>query len=79
LAQLTEAWAGLGKVRTAGIVDESFDSKVTLADAEGKLEVIPRQEIEERVALKALMPDKLHEQMTPGEFRDLLAYLMERK
>jgi hypothetical protein len=53
---------------------------ITVADAQGNLEVIKRAEIEERVALPtSLMPDNLHEQMTPREFRDLIAYLEERR
>jgi putative heme-binding domain-containing protein len=69
-----------GKVRTGVVVDEGFDSTITIGDAQGKLEVLKRQDIEDRVALPtSLMPDKLHEQMTLGEFLDLLAYLLERK
>jgi putative membrane-bound dehydrogenase-like protein len=69
-----------GKVRIGVIVDEGFDSTITVADAQGRLEVLQRQDIEERVALQtSLMPDNLHEQMTPREFLDLLAYLLERK
>jgi putative heme-binding domain-containing protein len=67
-----------GKVRVGVIVDEGPNSTVTLADAEGKQHVLKRQEIEEREALPtSIMPDKIHEQMTPGEFRDLVAYLVE--
>ncbi len=69
-----------GKVRTGVVVDEGPNSTVTVADAQGKLETLMRQDIEERVASKqSLMPDNLPEQMTPQEFLDLLAYLSERK
>ncbi len=69
-----------GKLHTGVIVDEGFDSTITLADAQGKRDVVKRQDIEERTALPtSLMPDKLAEQMTPREFLDLLAYLMERR
>ncbi len=69
-----------GKNHVGAIVDEGPHSTVTLANAEGKLEVLKRQDIEERVALPtSIMPDKLHEQMTPREFLDLIAYLSERK
>ncbi len=62
------------------IVDEGPDSTVTVADAQGKTVVLKRLEIEDRVALPtSLMPDNLHEQMTPREFRDLLAFLATRK
>jgi putative membrane-bound dehydrogenase-like protein len=69
-----------GKVHTGVIVDEGPESTVTLADAQGKLETLRRQDIEGRVASRtSLMPDNLHEQMTPQEFLDLIAYLCERK
>jgi putative membrane-bound dehydrogenase-like protein len=69
-----------GKVRVGVIVDEGFDSTITVADAQGQLEVLQRQDIEERVALHtSLMPDNLHEQMTLREFLDVLAFLLERK
>jgi len=69
-----------GKSRTGMIVEEKFDSTIVIADAEGKLETIPRLDIEDRQAAKtSIMPDNLPELMTRQEFRDLLAYLMERK
>jgi putative membrane-bound dehydrogenase-like protein len=71
---------GAGKVLVGVVVDEGPHSTVTLADAEGKQHTIKRQDIEERTALAtSIMPDRLHEQMTPGEFRDLIAYLSGRK
>jgi putative heme-binding domain-containing protein len=69
-----------GKVHTGVVVEETWDSKIVLADAQGKLETLVRQDIEERTASKkSLMPDSLPDQMTPQEFRDLIAYLSERK
>jgi putative membrane-bound dehydrogenase-like protein len=69
-----------GKVRTGVIVEEGFDSTVTVADSQGKLEVLNRLDIEDRQAVKtSIMPDNLKELMTQQEFRDLLAYLQERK
>lgn len=68
-----------GKVHTGVIVDEGPNSTVTLADAQGRQETLMRQDIEERTASrKSLMPDDLHQQMTPREFRDLITYLSER-
>ena len=65
-----------GKVRTGLIVDEGPNSTVTVADAQGKLEVIPRTEIEERrVQPGSIMPDKLVDLLTPQDWIDLLAYL----
>jgi putative membrane-bound dehydrogenase-like protein len=69
-----------GKVRTGVIVGESADSKITVADAQGKLEVIHRLEVEERRALPtSIMPADLHKLMTRQEFRDLIAFLEGRK
>jgi putative membrane-bound dehydrogenase-like protein len=69
-----------GKSRTGVIVEEGPNSTVTVADAQGKLEVLKRADIEERRASPvSLMPDNLHEQMTVREFLDLLAFLSERK
>jgi putative membrane-bound dehydrogenase-like protein len=67
-----------GKVRVGVVVDEGPHSTVTLADAEGKQHTVKRQDIEERTALTtSIMPDNLHEQMTPREFLDLIAYLAQ--
>jgi putative membrane-bound dehydrogenase-like protein len=69
-----------GRNRTGMIVEEKFDSTVVIADAEGKLETINRLDIEERQAAKtSIMPENLPALMTRQEFRDLLAYLLERK
>jgi putative membrane-bound dehydrogenase-like protein len=69
-----------GKVRAGVIADEDANSVMTLADAEGKLHRIRLQDVEERTALAtSIMPEKLHELMTPGEFRDLVAYLAAPK
>jgi putative membrane-bound dehydrogenase-like protein len=69
-----------GKVRTGVIVEEGPNSTVTVADAQGKTEVLRRADIEERHASPvSLMPDNLHERMTRQEFLDLIAFLIERK
>jgi putative heme-binding domain-containing protein len=69
-----------GKSRTGVIVEEKFDSTIVVADAEGKLETIPRLDIEQRETSKAsIMPENLHTLMTRQEFRDLLAFLETRK
>jgi putative membrane-bound dehydrogenase-like protein len=69
-----------GKTRTGTIVDVGFDSTLTVADAQGKREVIRRLDIEERVASPiSIMPADLPTRMTPQEFRDLLAFLEGRK
>ena len=69
-----------GKVRLGMIVEEGPNSTVTLADNQGKLETIHRTQIEERHPLaSSIMPDNLQELMTVQEFRDLIAFLCERK
>jgi putative membrane-bound dehydrogenase-like protein len=69
-----------GKVRTGVIVEEGPNSTVTIADAQGKTEVLMRADIEERHASPvSLMPDNLHERMTRREFLDLIAFLSARK
>jgi putative membrane-bound dehydrogenase-like protein len=69
-----------GKVRTGLIVEEGPNSTVTIADSQGKLETINRITIEERHAMAtSIMPDNLHELMTVGEFRDVIAFLQSRK
>jgi putative membrane-bound dehydrogenase-like protein len=68
-----------GKVHVGVVVDEGPHSTVTLADNEGKRTTLKRQDIEERTALTtSIMPDNLHQQMTPREFLDLIAYLAGR-
>jgi putative membrane-bound dehydrogenase-like protein len=65
-----------GRTRTGMIVDEGPNSTITLADTQGKLEVIPRTQVEERRALTtSIMPDNLTDLMTVQEWRDLLAFL----
>jgi putative heme-binding domain-containing protein len=69
-----------GKVRTGLIVEEGPNSTVTVADSRGALEIIHRTAIEERHPVAtSIMPDNLPEQMTPQEFRDLVAFLVGRK
>jgi putative membrane-bound dehydrogenase-like protein len=69
-----------GKVRIGMIVEEGPNSTVTIADNQGSLEIIHRNQIEERHAVStSIMPDNLQELMTVQEFRDLIAFLCERK
>jgi putative membrane-bound dehydrogenase-like protein len=73
-----------GKVHEGLIVEEGsiggVPSSIKLADATGKITVIKRSDIEERHALAtSIMPDKLVELMTPGEFVDLIAFLTSLK
>jgi putative heme-binding domain-containing protein len=69
-----------GRERIAMIVGETHDSKFTIADSLGVVTQIHRNQIEERTPVPvSIMPENLPQLMTPDEFRDLLAFLMERK
>jgi putative membrane-bound dehydrogenase-like protein len=69
-----------GKERTGMIVGEDAFSYVTVADSQGKVEKIHRREIEDRTALpKSIMPENLPELITRQDFKDLLAFLLERR
>jgi putative membrane-bound dehydrogenase-like protein len=64
-----------GKVHTGMIVHEN-EGKTIVGDAEGKLTELKTIDIVARAAQqKSVMPDKLPEQMTLQEFRDLIAFL----
>jgi putative heme-binding domain-containing protein len=68
-----------GKVRTGMIVHEN-EGKTIIGDAEGKLTELNTIDIVARVAQqKSVMPEKLPEQMTLQEFRDLIAFLESLK
>jgi putative heme-binding domain-containing protein len=65
-----------GRILT-GLVTEDSEGRVVLKIAGGKLEVIPKGEIEEmRDSAISLMPEKLETQISDPELRDLIAYLM---
>jgi len=68
-----------GKVHTGMIVHEN-EGKTIVGDAEGKLTELKTIDIVTRVAQpKSVMPDKLPEQMTLQEFRDVIAFLESLK
>ena len=65
-----------GKVLTGMLLGEELNGDLRLGDNTGKIFFVPFKEIETRSPLKtSIMPEKLHELMTPSEFRDLVAYL----
>jgi putative membrane-bound dehydrogenase-like protein len=69
-----------GKVHTGLILSESRDGKIVLGDAEGKALELSADDIEQRSPQKiSLMPEKLVDQLSVGEFRDLLAFLESLK
>ncbi len=68
-----------GKTHT-GILRKRNGNETQLLNEHGDLVRIPNSQIEEtRKSGVSLMPDHLHRQMTPGEFRDLICYLSELK
>ena len=68
-----------GKVLTGMIVHEN-EGKTTIGDAEGKATELKTIDIVQRVPqAKSIMPEKLPDQMTLQEFRDLIAFLESLK
>ncbi len=64
-----------GRVLTGLPVEESED-RVVLKVQGGKLETIPRDQIEQyKVSELSMMPEQLEKQITPQELADLFAYL----
>jgi hypothetical protein len=64
-----------GQVHT-GIILAEESERIQLGTSEGKMLDLADREIEERSPSKnSIMPDKLSEQLTIQEFRDLLAFL----
>jgi putative membrane-bound dehydrogenase-like protein len=64
-----------GRVLTGLAVEES-DQRVVLKIQGGKLETVPRDQIEEYVVSGvSMMPEDLEKQLTPQEIADLFAYL----
>ncbi len=65
-------------VPTSGFILEETDQKVVLGIKDGKKKEILKDDIEERADKKASsMPEGLTETISPGEFLDLLAFLMD--
>ena len=59
-----------------GVIVEQDAARVTLVDAKGQRHQVARTEIDEmKESTASLMPEKLLEQLSPQELRDLFAYL----
>jgi len=69
---------GDGEIVT-GVVKSEDDNSIKLQDADGKVIVIQKDNIEEREASKSGMPDELAKRLTRQELRDLLEYLSTLK
>jgi putative heme-binding domain-containing protein len=64
----------------SGVFKGETGEALSLADAEGKLHVIPKKEIDERITSPiSTMPNGLNEGMTLQDFADVIAYLEARK
>ena len=62
-----------------GLIAEQSDASLTLLDAKAQRHVIARNEIDElKESAVSLMPERLLEQLTPQELRDLFAYLQRK-
>jgi putative membrane-bound dehydrogenase-like protein len=65
-----------GQTHTGIVVTESGGGDLELGDPQGNVVKIPRKDIEERTPSPvSVMPQGLHQRMTPHEFADLLGYL----
>jgi putative membrane-bound dehydrogenase-like protein len=62
------------------LLEQTPESVLVFADAQGKLIAVKREEIAERKPQSiSIMPDNLAESMTIHEFRDLVAFLYARR
>jgi putative membrane-bound dehydrogenase-like protein len=65
-----------GKTHTGIIVSENGGGDVELGDAQGNVVKVPRKDIEERTPSPvSVMPQGLHQRMTPREFAEVISYL----
>lgn len=65
-----------GKVHTGLILQQARDGKITVGTSDGKILELDADAVEERAAQKtSIMPEKLIDQLTVREFRDLMAFL----
>jgi putative heme-binding domain-containing protein len=64
-----------GRILT-GLLAEDNEQRVVLKTQGGKLEVVPREDVDEVVISKlSLMPEGLEKQLTPKQLADLFAFL----
>ncbi len=69
-----------GRVVAGVIVAEDREGHVRIGTAEGTVVELDAADIEERHPQnKSIMPERLVDSLTPGEFRDLIAYLANLK
>lgn len=66
-----------GQVLT-GVIRGETDSELTLVDVEGRVKKVAKASIEQSKALDvSIMPDGLAARLSPAEFADLIAYLVD--
>ena len=69
-----------GTVFTGVLVNESPDGTQSFADADGRLIVVKSSEIEDKKPQTvSIMPENLPQTLTLQEFRDLVAFLLDRQ
>jgi putative heme-binding domain-containing protein len=69
-----------GKTHTGFILEDNRTGQIKLGTPTGEVLVIDENDIVAREPSKtSVMPEKLHQQMTPQELRDLLAFLETQK
>jgi putative membrane-bound dehydrogenase-like protein len=69
-----------GTVFTGVLMGETSEGALTFADSEGRTIIVKKEEIEERKPQSnSIMPDNVARTLTLQDFRDLLAFLLERR
>jgi putative membrane-bound dehydrogenase-like protein len=69
-----------GKTLTGVLVSEDREGHVRIGGADGQITEIQASDVEERVPQKtSIMPERLTDQLTAAEFRDLVAFLASLK
>ncbi|HXY33519.1 MAG TPA: PVC-type heme-binding CxxCH protein [Planctomycetaceae bacterium] len=69
-----------GKTLTGVLVSEDREGHVRIGGADGRITEIESSQIEDRVPQStSIMPERLVDQLTVGEFRDLIAFLATLK
>ena len=69
-----------GRVVVGRIIDEDREGHIRIGTSEGTVIPLDAADVEERrPENKSVMPERLVDALTPGEFRDLVAFLATLK
>ncbi len=69
-----------GKTHIGLILSQDHEGKIVIGESNGEILELDASEIEERIPqTTSIMPEKLVDQLTQREFRDLIAYLESLK